>query len=67
MALANSQHIKFRRRCTPLIREEGSSGTDTHGQTPYLCIDISCSSQENLATKPTELELAAVGDLIDRT
>ena len=45
--------------------EEGSSGTDAHGQTPYLCNDSSCSSQENTAIRPTELELAAARDLIN--
>ena len=40
-----------------LSEEEGSLGTDAHDQTPYLCKDSSCSSQENVATKSTELEL----------
>ena len=45
--------------------EEGSSGMDNHGLTPYSCNNSSCSSQENITTSPTELELAVERDLIE--
>ena len=48
-----------------LSKKEGSSDTDAHDQTPYSCNDSSCSSRENAATKPTELELAATCGIID--